>query len=184
MVLSFLILLKKNCKLCYFFLFIFDIMFLDKVGKIMNEKELNVENSANEQPVLGGNESVNLMEDFAQAVTPEPTQLGSDQTVEQVVNESPAPVEVQPEVAVEPTPVIDQNAAPAEVAESDPVSVIDSNNMIQSDSGVPTEVGQVSLNETEITQKKKNNWIFIIILFAIVGAFVIALPFLVKMFGY
>lgn len=154
----------------------------------MNEKELNMENSVNGQTDGILDQQVNLMEDFTQAVTPEnveaPVKTISVEDPKQEMIQTLEPV--PSEEAISP---VEQNVGQPEVEETvlaQNSSVVSNHEFeaIDSESEAPSEVGQVNFNQTEITQPKKNNWVFIILLFAIVGAFVIALPFLVKTFGY
>ncbi len=155
----------------------------------MNEKELNMESSISEQPVFNDEslgQPVNLMEDFTQAVTSETVDAsstvlvsedGSNQESIQTLDSVPLSSSTQS------SPVVEENIVQPEVGVS-PATGHNEFGTIDSQSEAITEVGQVSLDQTEITQRKKNNWVFIILLFAVVGAFVIALPFLVKAFGY
>lgn len=159
----------------------------------MNEKELNMESSINEQPVFNDEplgQPVNLMEDFTQAVASETVDTsstvlvsedGSNQESIQTLDSVPLSSSTQS------SSVVEENIAQPEVGVTVPASPATGNNefgTVDPQSEAITEVGQVSLEQTEITQRKKNNWVFIILLFAVVGAFVIALPFLVKAFGY
>ncbi len=54
----------------------------------------------------------------------------------------------------------------------------------QSSESVPTEVGQVAQKRTQVYNKEKSHWTFIIAVFTFVGLFVVLLPLLVRIFGY
>lgn len=127
----------------------------------------------------------NFMEDFSQAVVPEPVaptvnvppvmpeQVTAVPTPEPTME---TPVQQQPQVM--PTQTVE-----VPVASAPEVSVVPQEQQV-----VPTEniseVQSTTTQEEKPKKKKKGNWAFIIALFAIVGFFVLLLPLLVRIFGY
>lgn len=137
-------------------------------------------------------EPVNLMADFSQviATTPEvkvqtePAPIGG---MAQTISTESVMEDVQPEVVQAPvlneevtTNNIETKTADVNIIASETVStpMVENNNEIVNH--------QVAENVTKLEEKKKktNNWVFILVLFAIVAIFVLVLPLLVSIFGY
>lgn len=139
--------------------------------------------------------SNNFMEDFSQAVVPEPatpTVNVSTMSVEPVV--PPVTTSMPENTSVPESQQITQNpTVEAPIISETPQS--------QTMPNLTTEISNVSelqqqttptenISETQPVieetsrKKKKGNWAFIIALFAVVGFFVLLLPLLVRIFGY
>lgn len=131
-------------------------------------------------------QSINLIEDFSQAVIPE---MKSEQakTISNVTDTRSQ--EQFSSNSIEEPVQKDQN-----IIKSSTVNVSNletQNNMLKNENAEPTtteemttEVGQVAKMPVDKSRKEKNNWNFIIVLFAIVGFSVLLFPLLIKIFGY
>lgn len=132
----------------------------------MNENEMNYQDVTNSQNL--GSEPVNPNQNF-QPIKEEsvPTIDLMDDFKEAVVNQP----EIEPVV---PTVVVPTE--PVDTAIKQPVQEV----------VVPVEPEIIEVQKETIVKsdKKNNHWAFIFTLFAIVGAFVILLPLLVRIFGY
>ncbi len=117
-------------------------------------------------------EPVNLMSDFSEVIANTP----------QIVTQVEEAQNLQVETAAE----TDQNEIVVPVAENTV------NGTIPSSVETPLTANNVSAEMVTNTEesistekkKKKNNWVFILALFAIVAIFVLLLPLFVKIFGY
>lgn len=138
----------------------------------MNDKELEVKDLENEVEVFDVDlkktseiekkeeHTVDFMDDFSQVVEETQEEHVDEKNTEIVENSNQSVPQVEDLKSVESveSPV----STPIEVKE-----------VVQEEIPMPTE-----------STKKKSNWPFILILFAIVGVFVALLPFLVRIFGY
>lgn len=140
----------------------------------------------------------NIMEDFSQAVVPEPvTPTGNvSQPIPTEAPINPMPTAVPNSAVVETETSV--SAPIPEQGNVGPMTPVDNNAVAKAETPTATteivpnqpEATTLSENETIVpadgtpNKKKKGNWAFIVALFAIVGFFVLLLPLLVRIFGY
>lgn len=139
--------------------------------------------------------SNNFMEDFSQAVVPEPvtptvnvSTMSAESVVPPVTTSMPENTSVPGSQQITQNPTVEApiiSETPQSQAMPHLTTEISNPSELQQQT-TPTE--NISETQPEIEEtsrkKKKGNWAFIIALFAVVGFFVLLLPLLVRIFGY
>lgn len=134
----------------------------------------------------------NIMEDFSQAVVPEPVMqtvnVAPTMPAVEPANPTPAPAPnsgvVEPQTTA-PIPPVQENAEQVAVQNTDTIVPIPTETAVEmSTQAEETNPASTAVAEENPKKKKKGNWAFIIALFAVVGFFVLLLPLLVRIFGY